>query len=296
MQKKLRMTARILLGFFAALVALILFAAMFLAIAESVVDNSAYIPPLRPKEDISELIYRDEWTEADLDVLYHQTGLKRPALEALKGNPSKILSYQEALYREYVLGHEAAAFTTPHDYLKGYKTVRDGKEEIVFSLIPIAPLEDGDVVVSSSCHTFGWRNGHAAIVIDADSGTILQCVGPGLKSSQGEVSWFQYASNFMVLRLKDKTPQERREIAAYAVNHLMDIEYSVLTGFFASPKDQGENPQTTHCSHLVWQAYRYFGYDIDSDGGPVCTTRDIATCDLFEVVQVFGFDQDKLWH
>ncbi len=295
MQKK-RLIARIFLGFFASLIALILFAVMFLAIAEGVVDNSAYLPPLRPREDITPTLMKQEWTEEDYDFLYHQTGLKRLALDALRSNPMSILPYQEALYREYVIGHEEAAFTTPHDYLEGYKTVRDGKEEVVFSLVPIAPLESGDVIVSSSCHTFGWRNGHAAIVLDGTSQTTLECVGPGLKSAKGDASWFQYASNFMVLRLKDKTYEERRQIAILAGNHLQGIEYSVLTGFFGSPKDQGLRPETTHCSHLVWQAYKYAGYDIDSDGGPVCTTRDIANCDLFEVVQVFGFDQDKLWH
>ena len=295
MQKK-RLIARIFLGIFAALLALILLIAMFLAIAEGVVDNSAYIPPLRPREDISDLVLKEEWTEEDIDVLYHQTGLKRLGLEALKNDPRSILSFQEALYREYVFEHEAAAFTTPHDQIKGYKKTTDAGEEIVFSLVPMVPLEEGDVLVSSSCHTFGWRNGHAAIVLDGMSQTVLECVGPGLKSSRGSASWFQYASNFMVLRLKDKTREERRQIAIYAGNHLHGIEYSILTGFFGSPKDQGSEPKTTHCSHLVWQAYKYAGYDIDPDGGPVCTTRDIANCDLFEVVQVFGFDQDKLWH
>ncbi len=297
MHRKLRLAARVILGFFAVLISLILFGVSFLAIAESVVDNSAYTPPLRPREDITALLAKEEWTEADVDVLYHQTGLKRPALEALKGTPERLLDFQEALYRDYVLGHEPAAFTTPHDLLAGYRvTDEDGTERIGPASVPLAPLEDGDVLVTSSCHTFGWRNGHAAIVVRADRGTILECVGPGINSSLGDAAWFSTASNFMVLRLKDADAQKRKEIAQYANLHLRGIEYSVLTGFFGSPKDQGPEPQTTHCSHLVWQAYHYFGYDIDPDGGPVCTTRDIATCGLFEVIQVFGFDQDKLWN
>ncbi len=290
MQKKLQTAARAIFGFFSVLIALILFAAMFLAIAEGVTEEFSYIPPLRPREDISAILEKEMWTEEDFDVLYHQTGLTRPALIDLKGETEIILTFQDALYRDWTLGHEMAAFTTPHDILRGYE--ENGK--LLFDLIPLAPLEEGDVLVTSSCHTFGWRNGHAAIVTDASFGTILQCVGPGLDSAFEDVSWFQYASNFMLLRLKDKSVEERREIAQYASAHLRGIPYSLLTGIF-SPKDQGESPKTTHCSHLVWQAYKYFGYDIDSDGGPVCTARDIACCDLFEVVQVFGFDQDKLW-
>lgn len=294
MSKRLRTTVRILLGILLSLSALVLLAALVFGIAESVVEDSAYFPPLRERTDISSLLRKEAWTEEDIDVLYHQTGLARPALIALKGDDERILSFQEALYRDYEFGHEMAAFTTPHDILKGYKTVTNGKEETVFTLVPIAPLQDGDVIVSSSCHTFGWRNGHAALVVRAEAGEVLQCVGPGLKSEYGEVSWFQYASNFMVLRLKDKSAQERGAIARNAVKNLIGVDYSVLTGIF-SPKDQGETPASTHCSHLVWQAYKNMGYDIDSDGGPVCTARDIANCDLFEVVQVFGFDQDKLW-
>ena len=48
------------------------------------------------------------------------------------------------------------------------------------------------------------------------------------------------------------------------------------------------------CELLIIRSLRY-GYDIDSDGGPVCTTRDIVHSDLFEVVQVFGFDPQNIW-
>ena len=60
-------------------------------------------------------------------------------------------------------------------------------------------------------------------------------------------------------------------------------------------KDQGKSKKGTNCSHLVWQAYYNAGYDIDTDGGPVCTSRDISMSDLLEVVQVYGFDPVSLW-
>ena len=112
--------------------------------------------------------------------------------------------------------------------------------------------------------------------------------------SYGGYNWFRSGTNFMVLRLKDATAEERAAIAATAEERLRGVDYSITVGIL-SPKDQGETPKETHCSHLVWQAFRYYGYDIDSDGGAVCTTRDIANCDLFEVVQVFGFDPIELW-
>ena len=98
----------------------------------------------------------------------------------------------------------------------------------------------------------------------------------------------------MVLRLKDADEAKRAQIAETAYDRLLNIDYSVTVGIL-SPKDQGVTPQETHCSHLVWQAYWYYGYDIDADGGPVCTSRDIVHSDLFEVVQVFGFDPQNIW-
>ena len=108
------------------------------------------------------------------------------------------------------------------------------------------------------------------------------------------MNFFQRSPNFVVLRLKGADRETRAQIAATAAQRLFDIPYSVTVGFL-SPKDQGVSPEATHCSHLVWQAYAYYGYDIDSDGGPVCTARDIVHSDLFEVVQVFGFDPDNIW-
>lgn len=254
---------------------------VFLGVSEAVVDNYARVLPSYPKEDLSEVLAKEFWTEADYDFLYHQTGVGKSALEELKGKNERILKFQEALYYEGELMHSLAAFTTPHDYLKDYDA-------------PLIPLHDGDVIVSSTCHTFGWRNGHSALIVDGAYGLTLESYSPGYDSSIGNVTWFRSAANFIVLRLKDATKEERAEIAQNALLTLKDVPYSLTVGIF-SPKDQGESIQATHCSHLVWQAYKLFGYDIDADGGPVCTSRDISMCDLFEVVQVYGFDPDKLW-
>ena len=46
----------------------------------------------------------------------------------------------------------------------------------------------------------------------------------------------------------------------------------------------------------MWQAYFNFGYDLDSNGGAIVVPKDIATSPLLEVVQVYGFDPDRLWY
>lgn len=282
MRRALRLTVRILLGFAAFLVVFILFAAAFLGVAEALADNSARRTPSYEKADISAVVSKESWTDEDYDFLYHQTGLGRPALDALKGTPDALFEFQEALFYEGEIAHEMAAGTTPHDYLKDF-------------IAPLAPLEDGDVLVSSSCHTFGWRNGHAALVVDGAEKTILESVAPGYPSSLGSAEWFQEASNFLLLRLKNRSAEERAKIAETATERLLFVDYSILVGFFSQPKNQGDVPAATNCSHLVWQAFKYYGMDIDPDGGPVCTSRDIANSPYFEVVQVYGFDPDKLW-
>ena len=255
---------------------------MLCSIAEALVDRTARTVPSYARVPLEETLAKESWTEADYDLLYHQTGLSKPALDAI-GDRSALHEFQDALFYKGEIKHLMASFTTPHDVFL----------DPAFCA-PIAPLEDGDVLVSSSCHTFGWRNGHAAIVIDEKNGTILESVAPGTLSGAGSTLWFRMSTNFLVLRLKDTPKEQRAEIARVAKERLTNVPYSLFPGIFF-PKDQGETPKRTHCSHLVWQAFEYFGYDIDSDGGPVCTSNDIARCSAFEVIQVFGFDPDQLW-
>lgn len=253
----------------------------FLAISEAVVDQSARVLPSYERMDLSPLLEKEEWTEEEYELLYRQTGLGRCALDQMKDRKQDLISFQDALFYEGTVRHQMAAFSTPHDYLEDY-------------VAPIAPLENGDIILTSTCHTLGWRNGHTGIVINASNMKTLESISPGVNSCVGDAGWFQSSSNFMVLRLKDASLEERNKIAFDAASMLYDIPYSLLVGIFM-PKDQGEEPQATNCSHLVWQAYFNAGYDIDSDGGPVCTSRDIAHCNLFQIVQVFGFDPAHLW-
>jgi len=257
------------------------FALSFMAFADQAIEVSARTVPSYDKKDLKEILEKAEWSDEDYRLLYEQTGLGRMSLDTLKERPDRILKFQEALFYEGEIQHLEAAATTPHEYFSDFAA-------------PIAPLQDGDVIVTSTCHTYGWRNGHAALVVDGESHLILQSIGPGYNSSVDNTYWFSTSTNFLILRMKDVSKEDRAAIARHAEEHYKNIPYSVLTGIFSS-KDQGETPATTHCSHLVWQCYYSMGYDIDSDGGKVCTANDIANSPLFEVVQVYGFDVDKLW-
>ncbi len=275
-----RLCFRILVFLLAILTPLIFTLTLFVGF-DIAAEGSARVLPSYEREDISALLEKESWTEEDFSYLYLQTGLGKQALLALKGNNNQILSIQDDFFWDAPLTHYNFGLVTNHD-LTGVAAT-------------LAPLEEGDVLVTSSAHTLGWRNGHAAIVVNASERLILQSFAPGYPSDVDYSTWFQMSSNFMVLRLKDATYEQRAAIANYAMEHLLGVPYSLTVGIF-SPKDQTGNIVNTHCSHLVWQAYKACGYDLDEDDGPVVTTRDIATSPLLEVVQVNGFDPIKLWN
>ena len=279
---------RIAFIFLAVLFGIIAFLSLLCAallIADAAVDASARVLPSYSREDITQILKKENWSESDYNTLYLQTGLGRSALDEMKDDAERILTFQDALFYDGELAHEEVAITTKRDIFADTRY-----------RAPMVDLQDGDVLITSTCHSFGWRNGHAALVVNGANGSLLESVSLGIPSTITAYGsdWFCYGTNFMVLRLKDAGEEARAEIAQTARERLYNVPYSLTVGFL-SPKDQGETPQGTHCSHLVWQAYHYFGYDIDSDGGPLCTAQDIARSDLFEVVQVFGFDPVKLW-
>ncbi len=259
-----------------------------------IVENDARVLPSYPREDLTAALAKANWTKEDYRFLYLQTGLTKVALDDFASDRSRLLSFQDALFFEGEVRHKSVAAFSMQDYLY------DPDLKDTEYTAPIAKLQNGDVLVTSTSHTLGWRNGHAAIVVHAENGSVLESLALGKDSSVsvGGAVNFRRNANFMVLRLKDADEKKRAEIAALALKLICNVPYSVTVGVL-SPKDQCENgtkrAEMTHCSHLVWQAFRNFGYDVDSDGGPICTAKDIANSPCFELVQVYGFDPEKLW-
>lgn len=273
---------------FLAFVLVILAADITFLLMTEATEKYARVLPSYARVDLEEVLAKEVWNEEDYDLLYHQTGLAKAPLDELKDDPDAILGFQDALFYEGEWIHLMVSVVTPHEYMVDFSA-------------PVAPLQDGDVIVSSTCHTLGWRNGHAAIVVDAERGVVLESVSPGYLSSLSSLSWFKRSANFMVLRLKDVSEEKRAEIAAYAAEKMVGMPYSLTVGIF-SKKDLSENIAAgdlsvgTQCGHLVWQAFFNFGYDLDSNGGAIVVPKDIATSPLLEVVQVYGFDPDRLWY
>ena len=217
--------------------------------------------------------------ESDYETIFLQTGLGRSAVDKLfaAGDFQTILDAQEAFFNP----PEAAC--TP---LLGWFTREDRLET---PGTPLVDLQPGDVVLTLSTHSLGWRHGHAGLVID--SGTTLECVVLGTDSTLMNASHWSKYSNYAVLRLKDMTPELQQEIVEYSLSTLVGIPYHLTSGFIGPKAPDPEDWQFgLHCSYLVWYAWNHFGYDLDSDGGRLASCYDLLHSDLLEVVQIYGMD------
>ncbi len=222
----------------------------------------------------------DTLTEKDYDLIFSQTGLGKSAVETFTENPEKI---QE--YRDYYLAD------------KDYKCVREGvfachefitdSEGNAIQNPPFANLQNGDIIVTLSIHSLGWRHGHAAIVVDAEKGITAQAVMIGEKSAFGHIGEWRDFPLVAVLRATDVSEEIRNEIAQFTEDKLIGIDYSLASGIL-SGRDENTIPTTTHCAHYVWYAYKCFGIDIDSNGGRIVTPKEILHSENLEVVQVYG--------
>lgn len=154
---------------------------------------------------------------------------------------------------------------------------------------PIRDLQPGDILLSLSTHSMGWRHGHAGLVVDSDS--VLECRVLGKNSDIVNVKEWQRYSNYIVLRVKNVTDEEQEAVVSYAKEYLTDIPYRLTAGLFGEKApDCLEKDFGLQCAYLVWYAWQEFGYDLDSDGGKLVTVDDILNSKIVEVIQVYGID------
>lgn len=146
----------------------------------------------------------------------------------------------------------------------------------------LTDIEDGDILVTDSVYCFCYRHGHAAIVIDAERGITLEAYGLGTVSEYASLSEWERYPHVLVLRL-DAPKEVRSQIAEYAAAYLWGIPYSLTAGL-EDNKSVESMLAGTQCAHLVWSAYKKFGYDIDGDGGLLVTPHDFTRSWLLNVV------------
>lgn len=281
----------------------------------------SYIEPQEEQTDIEYILSRNPLTESEIDALSKQTGLHGDVIRTFlnQGKEELLLQLQQLYFAPVRVGSKKSTPFTVCEFLVD----EEGREIIGMPLVDIC---DGDILVTKNSRFFGWRNGHAALVVDAEKGLLLEAIMLGADTKISNIEkWSKYPS-FQVLRLKEEyaqgglqgkdvsNPEVKEDkdiieqsvpqkVAKYARNNLLDIPYS-LTAELAEKiwkKDSarvyakngmGENTDRlagTHCAHIVWYAYKQFGIDLDSDGGLFVTPEDIRNSEYLEVIQTYGY-------
>lgn len=217
--------------------------------------------------------------EYDYRAIFLQTGLGRPAVDKLlsTGDFDTILAAQDAFFRP------PKSKCTP---LLGWFTREDRLE---LPGTPLVDLQPGDILITLSAHTAGWRHGHAGLVIQ--DGTTLESIVLGTDSTLASSAHWHTYSNYAVLRLKNVTPELQQQIVDYSLENLLGVPYRLTSGLlFSKAPAPDEGYFGLYCSYLAWYAWNQFGYDLDSDGGRLVTAYDLLHSDLLEVVQLYGMD------
>lgn len=267
------------------IIAFVLIALVSNVVLSEVADWTAYREPVAVDKiewnAISQKIQKGiTLSDGEYQTVFTQTGLGKPAINKLMR--SRNFAEIDKYYNYYMQNKDFECYREGlfayHEYItdeNGNKIQNPG----------FADLQNGDIIITLSIHTFGWRHGHAAIVTDAKNGTTVQAVMMGEQSSLGNVGEWSEFPLVAVLRAKDVDVNTRQKIADYAKDNLVGLEYSLFAGFFGA---QEEVLTQTQCAHLVWYAYNQFGIDIDSTGGETVTPKDILKSDKLEIVQVYG--------
>lgn len=250
-------------------------------------ERGARYLPEYSKVNIEEYLTKEKLTDEDYELLFLQTGLARPGVDALRreGRQNELLDLQERLFAQVPIECRANTIVTREERIAEKKSSEKKSLESYFAIIPY--IEEGDILITFNSHALGWRNGHAALVVDAKKRLTLEALVLGTNTAVISMEhWTSYPS-FAVLRLRNATEKERKAIADFAQEQLVDIPYRLTAGW--QRKVDPMAPLTgTHCSHLIWYAYNQFGYDLDSDGGLIVTPRDLYESPLLEVIQVYG--------
>lgn len=243
--------------------------------------------PSYPSVDLSGTLSKPVLSEEDYQLLFTQTGLGKPAVDDLlalgDAGKAQILDAQAAF-----LSHPGEAPCSPLGITTREHRFLD-EDGYLRYMVPLAPLKNGDIVVTLSTHTAGWSHGHAGLVVDAENGVTLESVVLGSLSSQMNVNHWRSYSTLAVLRPK-ADDETRQKVVQLALDKLDNIPYSLVSGAFGDKFQPLDGAHSAHCGYLPWYAWMAVGVDLDSDGGRIAAPEDLLHSPNVEVVQIFGFD------
>jgi len=234
-----------------------------------------------PYKDISKLIRTNNLSEDDYRTIFMQTGISPGAAKKIIHN--KDFEFLEVLNKKFFQKNE-----TYKNYIAYPITLEERRKD---DKVPMVELKKGDILVTFSTHTLDWRHGHCGLVVDEWGTRVLEHASVGKKSNVVSSGHWRTYGNFVVLRYPDE--EIASKAADYAQDNLVGIDYSIFAGLLDKDKSDNLKDSTSHCSHIVWQAYKALGVDIDYNEGSIVTPRDIAMSDKLKVVQVLGMNVEN---
>lgn len=232
---------------------------------------------------------------SDGRTIFLQTGLGKPAVDKLRreGQFQRIFRLQNIFWQQPEVDCVSLlGWFTMEDRIQYVKS-EGGGDTKQSDLCPVfVDLQPGDIILTLSTHSVGWRHGHAALVLDEN--TTLECLTWGQNVTYGNVqSWRSY-SDFAILRVKGVTPQLQQRVVEYGGKNLYDTPYHLTAGLLKEKAPDTDAPEFgTQCAYLVWYVWKQFGYDLDSDGGRLVTAYDLLHSEQLEVVQIYGMNPLK---
>lgn len=252
-----------------------------------VAHRTAPFVPAYPMEDLRPVLSELPLEPSDYDLLYLQTGLARPAVDALLNRGAKGIAHIFNIQRAFFAPAEVVCAPLIGPLVKEDHLTSEGKQAFA---PPFGDLQPGDILLTYSTHTLGWRHGHAGLVLDTENGGhSLEAVMVGTDSAVMDLQHWRGYSNYIVLRLKEMTPALSEALTKYALSYLNGVPYRLTSGL-TGHKEPGDKHFGVQCSYLVWYAFQRFGYDLDSDGGALVTVNDLAHSPLLDIVQVYGLN------
>lgn len=231
-----------------------------------------------------------------------QTGLSFVGLERLAeaNRLGELGEFQEAFFTPAVLIEEGDSLDVEGYPMLCFQNSPISWEELLLNqqgergvIQPMVPLEVGDILLTPNSRCFGWRQGHAALVVEAEEGITLESVVLGQNSITQWAEKWQGFPAVVILRATD--PTLGQVATTYAMTYLADIPYDLTVGVLSAKHQKETQISGTQCAHLVWQAYQWAGIDLDSNGGIIVTPQNLAQAPGLEVVQVWGLSPDVLW-
>lgn len=246
---------------------------------------------------MSEVEGGPQLTESEYKEIFRQTGLGKPAVDYLMAQENyeeEIAGFQEIFFDGYPYTCAKIGLFTYNERL------RDAKGKSIKGRW-LVDMEPGDVLVSLSTHTMGYRHGHCAMVVSkADRGKeakTIEATYLGTPTAYRTTGKWRSYPTLIHLRISEEAAASKgytqaelgQAMADYATANCLGVDYGILPELSGG---EGEPLQRTHCSHLIWYIMKQFGYDVDSNGGLVVTPEDVARSNLFEIVQIYGIEPD----